>query len=319
VLKGWRLLPAGWPEPWRLFLPHTLTLLDSEVEVGIGIPVYNGAATLSLVLEQLTSQTHHKLTIVVSDNNSTDATPAICAEWAARDPRIRYLRKSRTVSPTDNFTSVLSQCASPYFMWAAHDDFRDPDYVEKLLAALRKRPDAILAFGDIVATYTDGRVEPFHLDFATEGHSAAARLRRAALSPLHHLYGLWRTDALTRVSWRHVDWWHDMPLMMAASQLGEMIYVPGVRFYYKNNMHPFFDWFDGEADGRGVVSNLAHWGRRLGDLSLLVWRSGCTVGQVAGTGRGLQAAGWACAKIGMQVSGFLWRRRPGRVVGTVPH
>ena len=314
-------LPAGWPEPRRLFLPHTLTLPDSEVEVevGIGIPVYNGAATLSLVLEQLTSQTHRKLAIVISDNNSTDATPTICAEWAARDPRIRYVRRSRSVSPTENFTLVLGHCASPYFMWAAHDDFRDPDYIEKLLAALRARPDAILAFGDIVAIYTDGRVEPFPLDFATEGHSAAARLRRVAMSPLHHLYGLWRTDALTCISWRHVDWWHDMPLMMAASQLGEIIHVPDVKFYYKNNAHPFFVWFDREADGRGVVRGLAHWSRRVGDLSLLVWRSGCMVGQVAGTGRGLQAAGWACVKIGMQAVGFLWRRRCGRIVGPVPH
>jgi glycosyltransferase involved in cell wall biosynthesis len=277
----------------------------AEAEICVGIPVYNGAKTLARVLENLTAQTYRDLLFVISDNGSTDATAQICAEWVARDPRIRYFRQPATIPATDNFKFVLGKCRAPFFMWAAHDDFRDLPYVEKLLAALRARPDAILAFGD-VTQYTDGRASKVALRFETAGCSPGRRLRWAALSQLHHLYGLWRTAALRRIDWRHVDWWHDTPLMMAASQLGEFVHVPGVTFHYNNTSHPFF----ARTDKQGRLAQAV---ARARDMLLLIWHAGRTVGEIAGPWRGFVATFWVTVRLARDTSGFVWRRSAGRL------
>jgi len=278
----------------------------TPVEVCVGLPIYNGAKTLARAIEDLEHQSYRDIMFVVSDNGSNDGTAEICLEWARRDHRVRLFHHLRTISATDNFNFVLSHCRSPYFMWAAHDDFRDTDYIVNLLMALKQHPDAILAFGDVVE-YVDSVACPLKLDFATKGKNALQRMRWAAMSQLHHLYGLWRTDALQRIKWHHVDWWHDTPLMMAASQIGELIYVPGVTFHYPGNQHPFFDW-SATPGGQSLDSHLRQGMRRARDVSRLIWLSGQTVADVAGTRAGIVATFWVALKVSQQIGGFVLRR-----------
>lgn len=271
--------------------------------VSIGVPVYNGAATLARALDSLVVQTLRDIEIIISDNGSTDRTGEICREYVERDRRIRYFRQRQTVSATDNFKFVLAAARADYFMWAAHDDVRDADYVEKLLAGLEHNSRAILAFGDVVEIKRDGAA-PLPLDFANAALKPVQRLRREAMYQLHHLYGLWRIEKLRRIRWRHVDWWHDTPLMMAATLIGEYVYVPGVEFRYQANRHPFFNWRR-DAGLSGHLRNLAG---RVYDAGRLVWLCGATVGRVAGMRLGLVAAWFAFIKLLAQVKGFVAHR-----------
>jgi glycosyltransferase involved in cell wall biosynthesis len=281
-------------------MPHSPPLLC------VGMPVYNGALTLEAAIHSVLAQTMTDLEIVISDNGSTDATPEICHRLAAEDSRIRYIRQSAALSPTDNFRFVLAEAVAPFFMWAAHDDLRSPDTAGTLIAALQRDPAAILAFGDVVQVI-DGKEVPLALDFVTTGLGPSQRLRQAAMRQLHHLYGIWRTDALRRVDWRHVDWWHDTPLMMAASMLGDFIYVPGPRFLYQYNPRPFFGWRKKGA-AHSLASDLRHFAYYAGQLALMIWLAGWTVSKTAGPWRGLQALFYAAVKIAGQVLGFIWRR-----------
>jgi glycosyltransferase involved in cell wall biosynthesis len=278
--------------------------------VSIGIPVFNGADGLARTLECLCGQTLRDFEIIISDNASTDATPAICRRFAG-DPRVRYVRQHRAIPVTDNFNFVLRQARAPYFMWAAHDDDRDADFIETLVAALDHHPAAILAFGQVVEI-VDGVPRRFDLDFANCGLSACARLRKAAYSPLHHLYGVWRTERLRTIPWYHNDWWHDTPPMMAATVLGDFVEVPGVVFRYRYNGHPFFDW-PRPTGIRGALGVLGHLGRRGLSLVRLIWFSGATVAKVAGPRYGIAAGWFGCLKVLRQISGYVMRhhlRRP---------
>jgi glycosyltransferase involved in cell wall biosynthesis len=273
--------------------------------ISIGMPVYNGTDGLEAALQCLCDQTFRDIEIVISDNASTDDTPEICQRFAAADSRIRYVRQKLPIPYTDNFNFVLREARAPYFMWAAHDDVRDADFVERLVAALDQHPGAILAFGDIVELY-NGKPVPLRLDFDNRGQSAAARLRQAALFPLHHLYGVWRTDKLRAVPWRHNDWWHDTPPMMAATMMGEFIHVPGVEFRYRFNGHPFFDWRR-EPGARGLRNDIAQLGRRAISLARLVWLSASAVGHVAGPRYGLLAGYFGVQKVARQITGYVSR------------
>jgi glycosyltransferase involved in cell wall biosynthesis len=283
-------------------------ITDRPPRLTVGMPIRNGAASLEAAVRSVLGQTFRDLEVVISDNASTDATPEICARLAAEDARIRYIRQPALLSIVDNFQLVRDAARAPYFMWAAHDDTRDADTAERLIAALDGTPDAILAFGDVVQV-KDGKAELLPFTFATAGMSASQRLRAGAWRQLFHVYGVWRTEALRRISWREVAWWPDTPLMMAASQLGDFVHVPGPRFTYRFNPRPFFGW-RARQDAPSVRDDVMALSRKAGALLRLIWLSYGTVAEVAGPLRGIEAMVYVALKVLGQITGFIWRRLP---------
>ncbi len=114
-----------------------MTNLDLPI-VTIGVPVYNGEATLPTVLNSLINQTFKDIEIIISDNASTDDTKKICELAASQDSRISYVRQSQNIGGANNFNFVLNQSRGRYFMWAAADDLRSLDYVEQNVNFLEK-------------------------------------------------------------------------------------------------------------------------------------------------------------------------------------
>src|SRR5688572_21008551 len=107
--------------------------------VTIGLPVYNAERWIQAAVDCLLQQTYQNLELVVCDNASTDATAAMCAEYAAKDQRLRYFRNTRNVGtrgPKGNFSRVLSHATGKYFMWASADDWRSSTVVEQCVETM---------------------------------------------------------------------------------------------------------------------------------------------------------------------------------------
>jgi glycosyltransferase involved in cell wall biosynthesis len=119
------------------------------------MPVFNGAATLRPALDSLLAQTFDAFELVISDNASNDATAEICSEYANRDTRIRYVRQPRNIGAAANFTFVLREGRGEYFMWAAADDARSPDYLQVNLAFLETHGDYVASTSPV--RFADGR------------------------------------------------------------------------------------------------------------------------------------------------------------------
>lgn len=124
----------------------------------IGLPVYNGEATLAAALESLLAQTHADFELIVSDNASTDATEDIARSYARSDDRIRYVRQPVNLGATPNFGYVLRHARSPHFMWAAGDDEWLPGFVAANLRVLELRPDYVCSVSRVAFVDRDGRV-----------------------------------------------------------------------------------------------------------------------------------------------------------------
>lgn len=118
----------------------------STPRVSIGLPVYNGARYLAAALDGLLAQTFSDFELIVSDNASTDATPAICAQYAARDARIRYSRNAANIGGAPNFRRVFHLATGEYFMWAAHDDLHAPTFVERCVEVLDRDPTVAVCY-----------------------------------------------------------------------------------------------------------------------------------------------------------------------------
>lgn len=180
--------------------------------VSVGIPTYNRAQGLRQTLECFTTQTFRNLEIIVSDNASTDGeTEQVAREFMALDSRIRYFRQPQNKGINFNFQFVLEQATGEYFMWAADDDWRSSDYVEKLCGQMVADDSAVMAFcnfdmqneaGEAVAGYVD----PMPALRIMAGKNRLTRQMRLFLLPEgqaipHAMYGLIRRRILIDFSW----------------------------------------------------------------------------------------------------------------------
>ena len=105
--------------------------------VSVGLPTYNGAATIGRAIESVLAQDYPSLELVISDNASTDETAALCQTYAATDTRVRFLRHETNKGPAENFAEVLRKSRGEFFMWLGDDDWLDPSYVRLCVEALR--------------------------------------------------------------------------------------------------------------------------------------------------------------------------------------
>jgi glycosyltransferase involved in cell wall biosynthesis len=68
--------------------------MAKEVVLSIVVPVFNEEKTVRSVIDRLLSEIPVELELVVVNDGSTDRTPAIIDEYAAKDPRIRVIHKT---------------------------------------------------------------------------------------------------------------------------------------------------------------------------------------------------------------------------------
>jgi glycosyltransferase involved in cell wall biosynthesis len=109
------------------------------------MPVYNGEHTIRRSLDSVLAQTFADFELIVSDNASTDATEAICREYARKDPRIVYVRQAANIGATKNFKCVLDHAKGTLFMWWSADDTRSIDFVEQNARFLEEYPEYVAA------------------------------------------------------------------------------------------------------------------------------------------------------------------------------
>jgi len=132
--------------------------LQGIPDVTIGLPVYNGEEFLRKTICSLLNQSFENFEIVISDNDSTDSTEDICRELEKKDNRVRYVRQKINIGAIENFQFVLNEARGKYFMWAAHDDLWDKEYLNVLVTILDDNKKSSIAFSKIVGIDVDDKI-----------------------------------------------------------------------------------------------------------------------------------------------------------------
>ncbi len=192
-------------------------VIENPPKISIGMPVYNGAASLGMVLDTLLAQTFTQFEIIISDNGSNDATEGIAREYAQRDSRIRYVRQLANIGAARNFRFVMEQAIAPYFMWAASDDLRSPDFLAENIAFLDAHPDYVASTSpNVFGVANQGRP----VTFALVGAIGTRFDQFFANCWLSHgiFYSVMRTDTIRECdlvgqSFIGVDWGIDLFLL----------------------------------------------------------------------------------------------------------
>lgn len=174
--------------------------------ITIGLFVRNGAAHLAGTIESLLEQSFGDFELVIYDNASTDDTPTIARNHMERDRRVRLVRRTRDIGAVANLIKAAEEARTPYFCWAAHDDLREPAFLQTLIGLLELHPDAALACCAVQNIDPDGtrrdiRPETRSLrttDGMTSVHRLVMYLKHAPGTPF---YGLFRTATLQESLW----------------------------------------------------------------------------------------------------------------------
>lgn len=230
--------------------------------VTVGMPVYNGERYLAQALDSFLEQTFADFELVVTDNASTDRSADIARSYAARDPRIRYLRNDRNLGAAANYNRAFSEARGRYFKWAAHDDACQPGYLEQCLAVLEADPSLAGCYSAAVFIDEGGEViglEDEPLDYASERPSE--RLRRWVIEKdegwCHPVTGVIRSDVLARTRLIAPFAGSDVTLVAELLLHGGIARTPERLFYRRDHsgrsveanrsMESRTEWFDTSA------------------------------------------------------------------------
>jgi glycosyltransferase involved in cell wall biosynthesis len=172
--------------------------------VVIGLPVYNGEKYIAGAIESHLSQSFGDFDLILADNASTDATPDICAAYAARDSRVIFWPSAENRGNRWNHRRVLEAIERPdqYFRWAGADDLLEPGLLEVMVSILDARPEVSAVVPDTRNIDDDGNVigaMPRVLD--AQSPDVFERARNILVANYQHViaYGLLRAAILKKM------------------------------------------------------------------------------------------------------------------------
>ncbi len=262
--------------------------------VSIGLPVYNGERFITEALDSVMAQTFEDFELLISDNASTDATGSIAASFAERDQRVRHLRHAETKGATWNFNTVFGEATGDLFVWLAHDDAWEPDFLERCVEAFDRDAGVVLAFSN--TSYVDEDTEPAgSREYPMRTNSERVSERLWDVLMVWHdclpVFGVIRRSALAETGLIGPYAFGDHLLLAELCLLGRFEIFDDHLF--RSRLHPgqsiqqFNVWVDHHAYGNWFTEStsgrppLPMW-QMLGDLLRAVWRARPGLPETAG-------------------------------------
>ncbi len=202
-----------------------------KARVAIGLPCYNRPELLDQAVTSLRQQTFADISILISDNASTDeAVAKIARRHANEDARVRYVRQTVNLGISSNFAYVLEHSDAPLFMWASDDDVWEPTFIATLVDMLDSDPVPQMTCATVDNIDNNGhctRIYPGFSRFKYGNNRVEDGLRYVAegecLGKANIIHGLFRTAALKSV---FTSCWNDcMQTTWGADQVFNFSFV----------------------------------------------------------------------------------------------
>lgn len=110
--------------------------------VSVVIPCFNGAEYIGEAIESVLAQTYPAIELIIIDDGSTDATPAVLSRYTDRAVIVR--QPNRGLSATRNAAIRLAR--GEYLAFLDHDDRFLPDKIAAQADLLDARPDVSIVY-----------------------------------------------------------------------------------------------------------------------------------------------------------------------------
>lgn len=123
---------------------------NRKIKITIMIPTFNQAAFISAAIDSALAQTYSNLEIIIGDDASTDATPAIVAK--TNDSRIKYVRNNSNLGRSANYRNLLYKHATgDYVVNLDGDDYyTDPDFILEAVELIKDEKNVVIVAARVV-------------------------------------------------------------------------------------------------------------------------------------------------------------------------
>lgn len=185
---------------------------ESAPAISILMPTYNRSVFLRRAIESVFRQTFSNWELIIIDDASTDETPDVVAEFAARDPRVISIRNEKNIYP--GISKILDRgmaiARGNYIARLDDDDYwTDPDKLAKQYTFLESHPDYVVVGSGMVVVDNNEKTLYRYLKKETD-----EEIRRSALSanPFSHTTVMFNADVAKKVGgygdWRYAEDWN---------------------------------------------------------------------------------------------------------------
>ena len=151
-------------------------------KITVVMPVWNGEAHLDEAVRSIRNQTFTEFEFLILDDGSTDRTPAILAEHAAQDPRIRIIRLEHG-GIVEALNRGVGESRTEWIARMDSDDISYPTRLEKQWNAIDRYPGTVLCHCHTRIIGDPGMVTPAGHFIRTK---ALLALRLCFQSPIVH-------------------------------------------------------------------------------------------------------------------------------------
>jgi len=203
--------------------------------VSVVMPVYNAARYLAEAVESILAQTFGDFEFVIVDDGSTDRSPATLDDYAARDARIRIVRRANT-GIVGALNDALAESKAPLIARMDADDVSLPERLEKQVAYMRDHDECIALGSRVVG------IDPYGcVLFQSEHKLAHDEIDRELLNgvgwAIVHPVAMLRRDAVERVGGyrREWQWVEDLDLFLRLAEIGKLANLPDQLLRYRQH------------------------------------------------------------------------------------
>ncbi|UYO38943.1 glycosyltransferase [Rhodopseudomonas palustris] len=203
-----------------------------QPKVSVIMPVRDGERWVAEAIRSVQNQTLHDFELLVIDDGSADATPAILADAAAADPRIVVLTQHRD-GLVAGLNSGLSAARAPLIARLDADDIALPDRLARQVDYMVAHPDVVLLGG--WATIIDENGQPKGREMRPSPNDLRATLMKK--SPFIHPTVMLRAEAARRVGGYHAAFeaGEDYDFWLRLADIGELAILPELLIRYREH------------------------------------------------------------------------------------
>ncbi|HLI80024.1 MAG TPA: glycosyltransferase family A protein [Candidatus Binataceae bacterium] len=191
--------------------------------VSVIIPVFNAARTVAQAIDSVRVQTFTDFEIIAADDGSTDGGIEIIGRYGGA---VKLLQQENR-GPSAARNLAIANSSGEYLAFLDGDDWWKPEFLAKMIAALQRDPQAVMAYCDLQLVDSLGRPFPTALRMS-DGHAPTVKEMLDRLWPIVPSGVLMRRAALDAVGGypEALRAFEDVYLWLLLRENGPFVYVP---------------------------------------------------------------------------------------------
>jgi glycosyltransferase involved in cell wall biosynthesis len=186
-------------------------------------------------LDSLLAQTYSDFELICVDDGSSDSTPQIMHEYAARDPRVRVMVLPKTgISGAIN--RAIAECSGEYIAHTDADDISLPQRLARQVQYMDDHPECVALGSRVLCTDPDLRPLIVKPDQLTH-EDIDAKLLTGVCQALYHPAMMFRAETLRKIGGYDETFAiaPDLDLFLRLAEVGKLANLDEVLLKYRNH------------------------------------------------------------------------------------